>query len=70
MKPKDVTTQMKAPSEYFLMVFILLLNRVHVFTNGKHIGSLMCPKMCKKCMFMHLAYRLITIDKISMTKES
>ena len=33
MKPEGVTTQMKALSEYFLMVvFILLMNRVHVFT--------------------------------------
>ena len=32
MKPKGVTTQMKALDEYFLMVvFTLLLNRVHVF---------------------------------------
>ena len=32
MKPKGVTTQMKALTEYFLMVvFTLLLNRVHVF---------------------------------------
>ena len=34
MKPKGVTTQMKALDEYFLMVvFTLLLNRVNVFTN-------------------------------------
>ena len=34
MKPKGVTTQMKALDEYFLMVvFPLLLNRVHVFVN-------------------------------------
>ena len=34
MKPKGVTTQMKALDEYFLMVvFMLLLNRVHVFAN-------------------------------------
>ena len=34
MKPKGVTTQMKALDEYFLMmVFTLLLNRVHVFVN-------------------------------------
>ena len=34
MKPKDVTTQMKALNEYFLMgVVMLLLNRLHVFTN-------------------------------------
>ena len=34
MKPKGVTTQMKALDEYFLMVvFTLLLNRVHVFAN-------------------------------------
>ena len=33
MKSKGVTTQMKALGEYFLMVvFMLLLNRVHVFT--------------------------------------
>ena len=32
MEPKGVTTQMKALDEYFLMVvFPLLLNRVHVF---------------------------------------
>ena len=32
MKPKGVTTQMKALDEYFLMVvFTLLLNRLHVF---------------------------------------
>ena len=32
MKRKGVTTQMKALNEYFLMaVYILLLNRVHVF---------------------------------------
>ena len=32
MKPKGVTTQMKALDEYFLMVvFTLLQNRVHVF---------------------------------------
>ena len=32
MKPKGVTTQMKALDEYFLMVvFMLLLNRAHVF---------------------------------------
>ena len=32
MIPKGVTTQMKALDEYFLMVvFIWLLNRVHVF---------------------------------------
>ena len=31
-KPKGVTTQMKVIDEYFLMVvFVLLLNRVHVF---------------------------------------
>ena len=31
-KPKGVTTQMKALDEYFLMVvFPLVLNRVHVF---------------------------------------
>ena len=34
MKPKGVTTQMKTVNEYFLMVvFTLLLNRVHVFAN-------------------------------------
>ena len=33
MKPKCVTILMKALDEYFLMVvFMLLLNRVHVFT--------------------------------------
>ena len=32
MKPKGATTQMKALDEYFLMVvFTLLLKRVHVF---------------------------------------
>ena len=32
MKSKSVTTQMKALNEYFLVVvFMLLLNRVHVF---------------------------------------
>ena len=34
MKPKDVTIQTKALDEYFLiLVFKLLLNRVHVFAN-------------------------------------
>ena len=34
MKSKGVTTQMKALNEYFLIVvFALLLNRVHVFAN-------------------------------------
>ena len=34
MKPKGVTTQMKALDEYFLMVvFTLLLNTVNVFAN-------------------------------------
>ena len=34
MKSKGVTTQMKALDEYFLMVvFMLLLNRVHGFVN-------------------------------------
>ena len=34
MKPEGVTTQMKALDEYFLLVvFMLLLNRVHVFAN-------------------------------------
>ena len=34
MKPKGVTIQMKALDEYILMVvFMLLLNRVHVFAN-------------------------------------
>ena len=34
MKPKVVTTQMKALNEYILMVvFTLLLNKVHVFAN-------------------------------------
>ena len=34
MKPKGVTTQMKALDEYFSMVVVtLLLNRVHVFAN-------------------------------------
>ena len=34
MKPKGVTTQMKALHEYFLVVvFTLLLNRLHVFAN-------------------------------------
>ena len=34
MKSKGVTTQMKALNEHFLMVvFTLLLNRVHVFAN-------------------------------------
>ena len=34
MKPKGVTTQMKALDEYFLMVvFMLLLNTVRVFVN-------------------------------------
>ena len=34
MKPEGVTTQMKALDKYFLMVvFTLLLNTVHVFTN-------------------------------------
>ena len=34
MKPKGVTTQMKAHNDYFLMVVsTLLLNRVHVFAN-------------------------------------
>ena len=34
MKPKGVTTQMKALDEYFLMVvFTLLLNTVHVFAS-------------------------------------
>ena len=33
MKPKGVTTQMKALDEHFLMmVFTLLVNRIHVFT--------------------------------------
>ena len=33
-KPKGVTAQMKALSEYFLLVvFTLLLNRLHVFAN-------------------------------------
>ena len=33
-KSKGVTTQMKVLDEYFLMVvFTLLLNRVHVFAN-------------------------------------
>ena len=32
MKSKGVTTQMKALNEYFLIVlFVLLLNKVHVF---------------------------------------
>ena len=32
MKPKGVTTQMKALGEYFLLVVLTLLqNRVHVF---------------------------------------
>ena len=32
MKPKSVTTQMKALDVYFLMVvFMFLLNKVHVF---------------------------------------
>ena len=32
MKPKGVTTQMKTLNEHFLMVvFTLLLSRVHVF---------------------------------------
>ena len=32
MKPKGVTTQMKALDEYILMVvFMLLLNRIHDF---------------------------------------
>ena len=35
MKPKGVTTQMKALDEYFWMVvFTLLLNRVHDFANS------------------------------------
>ena len=34
MKSKGVSTQMKALDEYFLMVvFTLLLNKVHVFAN-------------------------------------
>ena len=34
MKPKGVTTQIKALDEYFLMVvFTLLLNTVQVFAN-------------------------------------
>ena len=34
MKPKGVTTQMKTLDEYILMVvFMLLLNRVHIFAN-------------------------------------
>ena len=34
MKPKGVTTQMKALDEHFLMVvFMLLLNRVHILAN-------------------------------------
>ena len=34
MKPKGVTIQMKALDEHFLMVvFMFLLNRVHVFAN-------------------------------------
>ena len=34
MKSKGVTIQMKALDEYFLMVvFTLLLNRLHVFAN-------------------------------------
>ena len=34
MKPKGVATQRKALDEYFLIVvFTLLLNRVHVFAN-------------------------------------
>ena len=34
MKPKDVTTQMKALDEYFLVVaFTLLQNIVHDFAN-------------------------------------
>ena len=32
MKPKGVTTEMKALDEFFLVVvFMLLLNKVHVF---------------------------------------
>ena len=35
MKPEGVTTQMKALDEYFLVVvFTLLLNRVHVSANS------------------------------------
>ena len=34
MKPKGVTTQMKALDEYFLMVaFTLFLDGVHIFAN-------------------------------------
>ena len=34
MKPKGVTTQMKALDEYFLMVVISLLNKVHGFAKS------------------------------------
>ena len=40
MKAKGVTTQMKALKEYFLMVvFPLLLNRVHVFANFERVNT-------------------------------
>ena len=40
VKPKDVTTQMKALDEYFLIVkFLLLLKRVHFLALKKYLDS-------------------------------
>ena len=40
MKPKGVTTQMKALDEYIVMVlFVLLLKRVHVLGIFERVGS-------------------------------
>ena len=62
MKPKGVTTQMKALNEYFLMVvFTLLLNRVHCtfYVEFEQRNVAMKALKCNVCV-MHITCRTVT----------
>ena len=62
MKPKGVTTQMKALDGYFLMeVFTLLLNRVHDFGNfvfNLNRETWQCKGQCTKDSYLFCVGRL------------
>ena len=59
MKPKAVTTQMKAPDQYLLMVlFVLLLKRVH-FLVMKPKGVTTQMKALDECIQMVLFMLLL-----------
>ena len=75
MKPKGVTTQMKALDEYFLMVlFVLLLKRVHVFAifmfnlDGETCSERVNTSLCKHVnliLWLRLVIRAFVILYLS-----